>query len=307
MKTLDLAPATTSARPRSHIGSAVGLFHSITLVGAGIGCVAAFGMLVPWLGERSAIGALTAVNGAVLLSAVVARREPRDAATASVALAVPARPPVLGFVPVLALAAAGGVVAWACALLFYAKLSQLSGWGAPALAAMLGPFLLGLAVGSNEAGRHCNAISAEEMMRRAVGAFLKATLVGLLFLPVLDSIGWLGRGALVVAMLMVFLAGRFWGRVLPYLAELGVGRDQRADTRTAVLYLVHTLAAGAGAVVTGSLLLPRLSLAAVALTLVLAGLAGTALLVGAFELPRWQKVLRGGAIAASALTALLLI
>jgi hypothetical protein len=276
-------------------------------VGAGIGCVAAFGMMFPWLGAKSAIGAATAINGAVLLSVVVARREPRDDAATADAIALPARPAVVRFAPVLALAAAGSLVGWSCALLFYAKLSQLTGWGAAALAAMLGPFLLGLAFGAREAGRHCNAISAEEMMRRAVGAFMKATLVGLLFLPVLNNIAWLGRGTIVVAMLMVFLAARFWGRLLPYLAELGVGRDERADTRAAVLYLVHALAAGAGAIITGLLLLPRMSLPSVALTLVLAGLAGTALLVGAFELPRWQKVLRGGTIAASALMAFLLI
>jgi hypothetical protein len=50
-----------------------------------------------------------------------------------------------------------------------------------------------------------------------------------------------------------------------------------------------------------------MSIVAVAVALVLAGLVSAGLVVGAFAIPRWQKFLRAGVIVAVAVLALLLI
>ena len=46
-------------------------------------------------------------------------------------------------------------------------------------------------------------------------------------------LAWLDRGIVGVAMLMVYLVARFWGSLLPYLAEVSIAADSRAGMRTA--------------------------------------------------------------------------
>ena len=108
-------------------------------------------------------------------------------------------------------------------------------------------------------------------------------------------------------MLMVFVAARFWAGCCPTSPELGVAADSRAGMRTALLALANAIGAAAGAILTGVWLLGRMSIVAVAVTLVLTGLVGTALMVGAFGFPRWQKLVRAGVIVTVAVLALLLI
>jgi spermidine synthase len=129
-------------------------------------------------------------------------------------------------------------------------------------------------------------------MRRAVGALMKANLLGLLFLPLLDHLAWLDRGIIGVAVLMVYLLARFWGSLLPYLAELGVAADRHAGMRTAILYLANTLGAAAGALFTGFVLMDGLGLVATGAALVLAGLFCAGLLISALKMPRAEKILR---------------
>jgi spermidine synthase len=295
-------------RHSNHIGNAIGLFYSVIMLGAGVGCILGAAVLLPFLGTKMAIAAAVAINAAVALAAIAAHRRERKVAQASVHPASAyVREPATGFAPVLALAAAAGAVAWSYGIFFVSTVTQMTSIGAATPIATLGPFLLGFAVGSWQAGNHCDLVSPEETMRRAVGTLMKANVLGLLFLPVLSHLTWLDHVVVGVAMLMVFLAARLWGRLLPYLAELGVASDASAGMRTAALYLAHTIGAAAGALLTGYWLLPRMSIVAVALTLVLAGLVGSALVVGLFGFPRWQKLLRGGVIVAVALLALLII
>ena len=50
---------------------------------------------------------------------------------------------------------------------------------------------------------------------------------------------------------MVYLVARFWGALLPYLAELGINADGDSGMRTALLYLANILGAAAGSILTG--------------------------------------------------------
>src|SRR5260370_1406448 len=82
--------------------------------------------------------------------------------------------------------------------------------------------------------------------RRGAVAWIMATLRGLLSLPLLDHLGWLGLGIIGVAILLIYLVARFWGSLLPYLAECGVAADSEAGMGTALLYLANILGATAG-------------------------------------------------------------
>jgi hypothetical protein len=93
----------------------------------------------------------------------------------------------------------------------------------------LSAFLLGLASGARQAGRDCATVTRGRAMQRAVAALIKANVLGFLFLPLLDHLlAWLGSGIIGVMILLVYLVARFWGSLLPYLAESGVAADGEA-------------------------------------------------------------------------------
>jgi spermidine synthase len=140
-------------------------------------------------------------------------------------------------------------------------------------------------------------------MRHLVNALLMASLLGILFLPLLDHLAWLASGIVGVAMLMVYLVARFWGCLLPYLAEFSIAADSRAGMRTAMLYLANILGSAAGSVITGFVLMDYLGLVAMGATLVLAGVACTILLIAAVELPRREKLQHAALAAAVGLVA----
>ena len=96
-------------------------------------------------------------------------------------------------------------------------------------------------------------------------------LVGLLFLPLMAHLAWLGLGVLGVAMVMIYLIARRWGSLLPYLAQFGVPADDRAGMRTSLLYFSNILGSAAGAIITGFLLTNSLTLVQIALALAIAG------------------------------------
>ncbi len=189
-------------------------------------------------------------------------------------------------------------------IFFFRTVAFLSGSSATAFALTLGAFLIGLASGARQAGENC-AAGREHTMRRAVGALIAASALGFLFLPLLDHLAWLGAGIAGVAFLLVYLVARYWGALLPYLAEFGVAADGRAGMRTALLYLSNILGAATGSIVTGFVLTDRLSLAALGTALVAASFGCAALLVLVLPLPRLQKVRQGGL--AAGLTALALL
>jgi hypothetical protein len=182
--------------------------------------------------------------------------------------------------------------------------SYATGSSAIAFAATASAFLAGLAMGARQAGTNCKALTRDGAMRRAVGALMRANLLGLMFLPLIAHLGWLDRGLIAVAVLMVYLVARSWGALLPYLAELGIAADGQAGMRTAILGLANCVGAAAGALVTGFVLIDGLGLVATGTVLVAAGLACALALVGALTMPRAEKILRVSLAAALGLLAM---
>ena len=286
------------ARRCGHVGSAVGLLACVNNLGAGAACLVGLALLtpLPFLDVRGEIDLAAAINLAVALSALVVHwRDRHDqifTAAPAPASAVPSRKPMLAPVPLMGLAAAGGFVAWSYEIFFFRAVTDATSSSAFAFAATLGAFLVGLAFGARRAGENCTALTRDGVLRRALGALMKASLLGLLFLPLLDHLAWLDRAGIAVAVLMVYLVARFWGSLMPYLAELGVAADAQAGWRTAVLLCASSLGAAAGAVFTSSALLDQFGLVATGMAVVAAGLGCVVLLIGALKMPRSEKILR---------------
>src|SRR5262249_21953296 len=206
--------------------------------------------------------------------------------------------------PLLLLAAAGAALAMFCVLFFAGAGTYATGTSRSTFVATLAAFLLGLAAGAHRAGRHCALFSAEEVMRRAARGAMAANFVGLSTLPLLGQLAWLHHAAIIVAMLLCFLAPRALGTLLPYLAEFSITADARAKWRSTLLCLAHAAGAAAAAWLTGRVLMDGLSLVALGATLVIAGILYTLLLVALLDLPRWQKIVRCMTAGAVALLAL---
>jgi len=259
---------------------------------------------------QGAVYVAVGMNAAVATGALVAywrdRRYPTFV-TQDAPAAFAARQPMLGFAPVLALDGAGGFVSLSYEIFFFRTVSYATGSSATAFAMTLGAFLIGLASGSRQASRNCAALTPERTMRQAVAALIWASVLGLLFLPLLDHLVWLHSGIVAVAFLLVYLVARFWGSLLPYLAEFGVAADGQAGMRMALLYLANILGSAAGSIITGFVLTDHLSLVAIGAALVAAGLVCVVLLVGTLPLPRSEKLLRASLAVGLALLAMVAI
>ena len=297
-------------RRSGNIGSAVGLLYYVNTLGAGAACLACAVLLFPFLGMSGSIYVAVAMNATVALGAFAAHWRNGSDVEPALHDAPPLpeqRTPSLRLATASALAAAGGFVSLSFEIFFFRTVSYASGSSATAFAVTLSAFLVGLASGARQAGEHCETATRAATIRLAVNALMTASLLGVLFLPLLDHLAWLDRGLVGVAMLMVYLVARFWGSLLPYLAAFSIEANHRAGMQTAILYLANILGSAAGSIVTGFLLMDYLGLVAVGTWLVVAGIACTILLIAALDMPLREKLQRASLAAAIGLAAAIAI
>jgi hypothetical protein len=289
------------------VGGSLGLLYYVNTLGAGAACLIAAVLLFPFLGMQGAVYVAVALNGTVAAGALAAHFYGSTAGLVDLPDAPPSdaaaeRP--LKFVPALGLACFGGFVSLSYELFFFRIISYATGSSASAFAATLGAFLIGLAGGSRVAGRLCET-APKKAVSRLPRDLIVANLVGLLFLPVLSHLVWLGTGVQGVALLMVYLFARGWAKLLPCIAHFGVAADDRAGMRTALIYLANIIGAACGALITGFLLMDRLNHVGIALFLLAIGLACALVLIVALPLSRSGKRVRaGGVLAIAGLAAL---
>src|SRR5207302_1307721 len=106
---------------------------------------------------------------------------------------------------------------------------------------------------------------------------------------------------------MVFVIARFWGALLPYLAEFAIVSDGRAGMRTALLYLANIVGSATGSIVTGFVLMDLVGLIGLSCLLLLFSFMCVGLFAALAAMPRWQKMLRGGLAAVLALVCITLL
>jgi len=267
------------ARRSGNVGSSVGLLYYVNTLGAGVACLACTVLLFPLLGMQASVYVAVAINAAVAGGALFMHWRSRleVGALEMRPSTVSAAAPALHFAPILVLACVGGAISLSYEIFFFRTISYATGSSASAFAATLGAFLVGIASGSRQAGEWC-ANPVELGMRQLATSLLKANLVGVLFLPLLTHFAVPGTAMLGAALLMVFLVARNLGALLPCLAHWGVSADGHAGMRTALLYLANIVGSATGSILTGFVLMDRLSLVGIAVGLVVAGAACAGLL-----------------------------
>jgi len=316
--TLAVAPAFVSAmllgvmtpvalahliRRTGCVGGAFGECLCVIMLGLAVACLLSAAVVLPLFGEREARCMAIALDAAVVVGALAARRCERGLPPLSDAPLFQ-REPIVTSSTSLWLAAGAGALAMSYMPFFAQAVAYAAAPSDATFSATLAAFLLGLAAGAHRAGRHCALFSAEEVMRRAARSTMAVNLIGLLTLPTLGLFASLDRAVIVVAMLLSFMLARALGALLPYLAEFAITADAQARLRSAFLCLAHIAGAGAGAGLTGWVLMDELGLVALGAALVIAGILYTLLLVAVLDLPRWQKVVRGMTAVAIAILAL---
>jgi spermidine synthase len=276
-------------RRSGRVGATVGLLSCANLLGAGTACLAAAVLLFPFLGMMGSVSVAAAVNVTiVVVLAAYAKDRRRGDHVAPIRPAGAIEKPLLGFVPALALACAGGFVTLSYAAFLIRTVSYATGSSATILAATLGTFLIGLAAGARQAARKCKTGRGDVLASIVLDVML-ANLVGCLFLPLLGLLGSMGGGVVGVAIVMTFLVARLWGSLMPYAADLAVAADGSSGCGTAFLIVAHSLGAVAGSLVTGYVLTDVLTLTGVYGWLVLCGLLAAALLFVALPVAKGRK------------------
>lgn len=273
-----------------NVGSSVGQLYYVNTLGAGAACLVATVLLFPFLGMQKSVFMAVAVNSAVALGALGTHWRTASAASTRVVRRAEsgARALTLNFGPVIALAFGGGFISLSYEIFFVRTLSYMQGGSAVAFSLTLGAFLVGLASGSRKAVDWFRA-TGDQGPKYVTVSVIKGNLIGMLFLPVLAHLAWLGPAIQAIALIMVYLLARYWGVLLPSLAHFGVAPDRRAGTRTALVYFFNIVGAATGGIVTGFVLMDHLGLVSITILLTVAGLTCAALLSASLPLSRQAK------------------
>jgi spermidine synthase len=277
-------------RRSGQVVGAVGLLYYVNTLGAGAACLICCTVLFPFFGMHSAIYAAAGINVAVAAGALTAYAvhpdEARPVATRSTGGVGEA---ALDMRWTLLLAALGGFISLSYEIFLFRTVSYASGSSATAFAVTLACFLTGIAGGSRRAGKVCEEFHPAAAMRKAADELVWATLLGLLFLPLMAQGAWLDRGVLGLAMIMVYLIARRWGPLLPYLAQFGVPSDDRAGMRISLLYFANIVGSAAGAIITGFVLTDYLTLVQIALALAFAGTVCALILIARLDAEHTER------------------
>jgi hypothetical protein len=298
-------------RRTSHVGGSVGLLYEVNTLGAAAACLVSAAVLFPFLGMQRSILVAAAMNALVAAGALAVHlRGERAAIPDPLPLAAPAGATGgtarLGTAAALALAALGGLVSLSYEILFFRVVSYATGSSASAFALTLAAFLLGLAWGARVAARGCRG-APDAAIRSAVRAIAVANVAGFAFLPLMGALAVLGWAVLGLALALVAVVARSWGVLLPTLAHLTVPADADAGMRTARIYLANIAGSAAGSVVTGFVLLDRLTTAGVAAALTVLGILTALVLAATLPAPPRMRAARAAAAAGACLLAVVLL
>jgi spermidine synthase len=169
-------------------------------------------------------------------------------------------------------AALAGFLSLSYEILWYRAYSFVSEGSPAAFGLLLGAFLFGIAAGSMAAWLLCRGSGGTGDPRRltAIAVFtLAANLLSFAAVPLLAHIcvaaNW--RWSLPV----VAIAAGLMGATLPLVSHFGIAPDDRAGARLSYVYGSNIVGSTCGSLVTGSVLLDRLSMARTASVLAVLG------------------------------------
>lgn len=180
----------------------------------------------------------------------------------------------------LAFAALSGFVALSYEIVWYRVLSVMTRGTAASFGLLLAAYLFGLAIGSHASAVFCRGAGGEARQLRVVAAFVAvANAIAALVVP---TFAWSARFTdFRLGLATVALGAAFLGAVLPLVSHFGIDPDDRAGARLSYVYVANIVGSAAGSLLTGFVLMDRLSMLGIARLLVVFGFALSAALVAA--------------------------
>jgi spermidine synthase len=286
-------------RHTGNVGRAVGLLYFVNTLGSAAACFAVALFIMRAFGMHGAVSLAALLNMLVAGGAFLAgarRKAPPPTESAEAAAAGFSRK---RFLLAAVLVGLTGFISLSYEIVWFRVHSFTTGGHAIAFAAVLGSFLLGIALGSLFARRFCTTDVKGRGLRALAGFALAATLVSFLVAP-LSS--WLATFLPYPFMLpLVTLAAGLLGATFPLICHYGVAPDARAGAGMSYLYLASIIGSASGSLVTGFVLLDVLSLHWTSVLLSLLGLLLAGGLVFLADTPRSARLRYLGTVAVSAL------
>lgn len=254
-----------AVRHDAEIGPRIGALYSVNTAGAVAGTLTAAFVLLPSLGIRATVHVAVAANVLVFLIAVllvrIARLQP---ATAADTVAGDHRA-TRGLNIILPLMLVSGALSFTYEVLWVRLLSQLLGGSTYAFAAMLGSFLLGIALGSAGASRLAD--SPDRALRLFVWAQVGIALLSTAAFRIIDYAPavtrWFGTEYqllldISIAMTVLLPSAICIGATFPLAVRVLARNAEDAGPSSSRVYSWNTIGAIVGSIGTAFYLLPTL-------------------------------------------------
>jgi spermidine synthase len=174
-------------------------------------------------------------------------------------------------------AAFSGFIALSYELVWYRVLYVMTRGIAATFGLLLAAYLLGLAIGARASAVFCKDTGGDARSLRVLAVFVSiangvAALVG-------PTFAWSARFTdFRLGLVVVAIGAAFLGAILPLVTHYGIDPDDRAGQRVSYVYLANIVGSAAGSLLTGFVLMDRLSLVSIARVLLVAGFALAAML-----------------------------
>ncbi len=282
--TLPILTAHLVSRTQN-VGRSVGLLYFVNTLGSAIACFCVALFLMRWLGMHGAVSAAVLINLAVAASALVLDLRVRRVPTAEAAMQADVSSQPTRFRAALVLVGLTGFIALSYEILWFRVHSFVTGTSAMAFAAMLGAYLLGVALGSLLARRFCRAAPDGKSMVALAVFVLCANAAAFLVAPLSARMATVLPYPFMLP--LVVAAAGLLGATFPLICHLGLRPDQRAGTGLSYLYLFNILGAASGSLFTGFVLMDLMRTRDINLLLAMLGV----ILAGAIALMAGRRKL----------------
>ena len=177
----------------------------------------------------------------------------------------------------IVVAALSGFIALSYELVWYRVLFVMTRGIAATFGLLLGAYLFGLAIGARASGRFCRDKGGDRRALRVVA--LSVAIANVVAAVVGPTFAWSATFTdFKLGLVVVAIGAAFLGAILPLVAHFGIDPDDRAGQHVSYVYLANIIGSAAGSLITGFVLMDRMSLVAIAQVLLVAGFALAAML-----------------------------
>jgi len=292
---------THLVRHTNNVGRSVGLLYFVNTLGSAAACFAVALFIMLWLGMHGAVSLACGINLIVAAGSFAAAAISKPRPVESEAKPAPHSDTQRGrFKLAVFVVAATGFISLSYEILWYRVHSFTTGGRAMAFPAMLGAFLLGIAVGSLMARRFCKGEAGTSERRALVHFVLFANAAAFLVAPLSARLATVvGATAYPIQLIPVALAAGLLGAVFPLVCHFGVAPDERAGSGLSVLYLANIIGSACGSLLTGFVLMDAIGISGISQVLAVLGASLAVALVFLFKLESRTRLIPLGAAAAT--------